>query len=88
MIPLMKNTFINEMQTKEELSKFISGAKKLSMGEQCAKFEQDFATVQGVKEGVLFHSGSSANLAMIQALKNLDKLKEGDKIEFFKGAVN
>jgi CDP-6-deoxy-D-xylo-4-hexulose-3-dehydrase len=76
----MKSTFLNEIGTREELAKFIDRAKKLSMGEQCAKFEQDFATFQGAEEGVLFNSGGSANLAMLQSLKNLGRLKDGDKV--------
>ena len=80
MIPLMKNAFLNEQETKEALAKFIVHAKRLSMDEQCAKFEEEFATFQGAKEAVLFNSGGSANLAILQTLKNLGKLKEGDKV--------
>ena len=80
MIPLMKNAFFNEQETKEELAKFIVHAKRLSMDEQCAKFEEEFAAFQDAKEAVLFNSGSSANLAMLQTLKNLGKLKERDKV--------
>ncbi len=80
MIPLMKSTFLNEQKTKEELAKFILRARKLSMDEQCAKFEEEFAAFQGAKNAVLFNSGSSANLTMLQTLKNLDKLKEGDRV--------
>ena len=82
MIPLMKSAFLNEHETKEALAKFILQARKLSMGEQCARFEEEFAVFQGAKEAVLFNSGSSANLAMLQTLKNLGKLKEGDKVGF------
>jgi len=80
MIPLMKSTFLNEQKTKEELAKFIIRAKKLSMDEQCAMFEKEFAAFQGAKEAVLFNSGSSANLAMLQTLKNLGKLKDRDRV--------
>ena len=80
MIPLMKNAFLNEQETKEALAKFIVHAKRLSMDEQCAKFEEEFAAFQGTKEAVLFNSGGSANLAMLQTLKNLGKLKEGDRV--------
>ncbi|HHG83682.1 MAG TPA: aminotransferase class I/II-fold pyridoxal phosphate-dependent enzyme, partial [Bacteroidetes bacterium] len=76
----MKNAFLNEQETKEELAKFIVHAKRLSMDEQCAKFEEEFAAFQGAKEAVLFNSGGSANLAMLQTLKNLYKLKEGDRV--------
>lgn len=82
MIPLMKNTFQNEYETKSELSKFIMQAEKLSMGEQCALFEKEFAQYQGSGEAILFNSGGSANLAMIQALKNLGKLKDEDRVGF------
>ncbi len=82
MIPLMKNTFINEIDTRKALAEFILQAKRLSMDEQCAKFEREFAKYQGAKEAVLFNSGGSANLAMMQSIKNLGRLKEGDKVGF------
>jgi CDP-6-deoxy-D-xylo-4-hexulose-3-dehydrase len=82
MIPLMKNTFLNEIQTREELAKFIIRAGRLSMNTECAIFETEFAVFQGSKDAVLFNSGSSANLAMLQALINIGKLKNGDKVGF------
>lgn len=83
MIPLMKSAFLNEHETKEELAKFILQSRRLSMDEQCTRFEEEFAAFQGAKdEAVLFNSGSSANLAMLQTLKNLNKLKENDKVGF------
>ena len=82
MIPLMKSAFLKEHETKEALAKFILQAKKLSMDQQCARFEEEFAAFQGAKEAILFNSGGSANLAMLQTLKNLGRLKEGDKIGF------
>lgn len=81
-VPLMKNAFINEDETKQALSNFILVADKLSMGEQCAKFEKAFAKKQKRKYGILSSSGSSANLAIIQALKNLGYLKDGDNVGF------
>lgn len=82
MIPLMKSTFLNERETKEELTKFIFQARRLSMSEQCAKFEREFALFQGAKEAILFNSGSSANLAMLQTLKNLGRVRDGNKVGF------
>jgi CDP-6-deoxy-D-xylo-4-hexulose-3-dehydrase len=82
MIPLMKNAFINEHETKRALADFIITADKLSMDEKCFEFERKFAERQGRKYGILFNSGGSANLCMLQALKNLGNLKEGDKIAF------
>jgi hypothetical protein len=46
-IPLMKNTFLREQETKEALANFIGSADKLSMGEQCRRFEEVFAAKQG-----------------------------------------
>ncbi|MFA4934069.1 MAG: DegT/DnrJ/EryC1/StrS family aminotransferase [Candidatus Omnitrophota bacterium] len=78
----MKSAFLNELDTKDALVKFILKAKKLSMGEQVVAFEKEFAVFQGVKNATLVNSGGSANLAMLQALKNLGRLKDGDKIGF------
>lgn len=82
MIPLMKNTFLNEHETKRALAEFILKTDKLSMGKECIGFEKKFAKFQGREEAVLFNSGGSANLAMLQALKNLGRLKDGDKVGF------
>jgi len=78
----MKNTFLNDLETREKLALFISEADKLSMHEKCAKFEREFAEFQGCKEAILFNSGGSANLSILQTLKNLGKLKDGDKVGF------
>jgi len=82
MIPLMKSAFLNEHETKTELIKFIQEARRLSMDEQCLKFEKEFAAIQGSRDAILFNSGSSANLAMIQALRNLGRINSGDRIGF------
>jgi CDP-6-deoxy-D-xylo-4-hexulose-3-dehydrase len=82
MIPLMKNAFLNEFETKKALADFILKTERLSMDTKCAEFEKTFAQKQGRKEAILFNSGGSANLALLQALKNLGRLKDGDKIGF------
>lgn len=82
MIRLMKSTFHQEEETKKKLCAFITRTKKLSMGDTCKKFENSFANYQQRKYALLFNSGSSANLALIQSLINLGKLKKGDKIAF------
>ena len=79
-IRLIKSTFYKELATKKALNNFILDSSKLSMGEQCLKFENDFAKFHDCKYGVLVNSGSSANLLLIQALLILGKLKKGDKI--------
>lgn len=82
MIPLIKNTFLNETNTKRLLSDFVLRADRLSMGERCFAFEREFASYQRRKEAVLFNSGGSANLALLQALKNLGRLTDGDRVGF------
>ena len=52
------------------------------MGEQCSQFESNFAEHQDRQDAILFNSGGSANLALLQALKNLGRLKDGDSVGF------
>lgn len=82
MIKLIKSTFYNEKETKRKLTKFISSATQLSIGNECQKFEKNFANYQGRKHCLFVNSGSSANLAIIQALLNLGKIKKGDAVGF------
>ena len=82
MIPLTRNAFLNDEQTRKELAAFILKTERFSMGEQCAEFERQFAAWQQSCEAVLFNSGGSANLALLQALKNLGRINAGDKIGF------
>ncbi|MBI5621225.1 DegT/DnrJ/EryC1/StrS aminotransferase family protein [Candidatus Gottesmanbacteria bacterium] len=82
MIPLIKSTFYNETDTKQKLCRFIGSAQKLSIGEECRLFERGFARYQGRKHCVFVNSGSSANLALIQALLNLGRLQKGDRVGF------
>jgi CDP-6-deoxy-D-xylo-4-hexulose-3-dehydrase len=82
MIPLMKQAFYNENETRKELAKFILSNNFLSIGENCFEFERKFAKSQKRNYAVLFNSGGSANFALLQALKNLEYLKTGDGIGF------
>jgi CDP-6-deoxy-D-xylo-4-hexulose-3-dehydrase len=80
MIKLIKSTFHNEADTKKKLVAFIEGAEMLSFGQQCQSFEENFANWQGRDHCTFVNSGSSANLAIIQALLNLGKIKRGDAV--------
>ena len=80
MIKLIKSTFYKERETKRALTSFINSAKWLSFGPECVKFEKNFAAYQKRKHCIFFNSGSSANLALIQALLNLEKIKQKDKV--------
>jgi CDP-6-deoxy-D-xylo-4-hexulose-3-dehydrase len=79
-IKLMNNSFINELETKKKLITFIKNAKKLSMDIQVANFEKKFSPIVNQKFSTFVNSGSSANLVLLQALKNLGYLKNKDKI--------
>lgn len=82
MIKLIKSTFYKEKETKNKLCAFIKNADMLSIGEECKKFEHSFADYQSRKYCIFVNSGSSANLAIIQALLNLGMLKKGDDVGF------
>ena len=82
MLPLMKNAFINEDETKKALAEFILHAPRLSMDKQCFDFEHEFSKVQHRNDAILFNSGGSANLALLQSLKNLGYLKENAHVGF------
>lgn len=82
MIKLIKSSFVNEEQTKKQLCDFIIDTDILSMNKECEKFEQAFAKWHNRKYAILFNSGSSANLALLQAIKNLNWLRINDKVGF------
>ncbi len=82
MIYLVKSTFYKESKTKKKLLEFIKKTKYLSFGKECEKFEKSFAEYQGRRHCVFVNSGSSANLALIQAVLNLGRLKKGDNVGF------
>lgn len=81
-IRLMQSTFYKEEETKKFLCDFIMRSEKLSMGENVSLWEEKFASWQQAKHAVGFNSGSSANLALIQALLNLGRIKKGDAVAF------
>lgn len=78
----MKHTFLREGHTKEALIEFLRTQDRFSMGNECLRFEKGFAQFQGRKFAVLFNSGGSANLALLQGLKNLKKIETGDTVGF------
>jgi CDP-6-deoxy-D-xylo-4-hexulose-3-dehydrase len=82
MIKLIKSTFYEENKTKKQLADFILNTEMLSFGKECIEFEKKFAKYHDRKHSIFVNSGSSANLAMIQALLNSGKLKRGDNVGF------
>lgn len=82
MIKLVPSLFYREAETKEALCRFIARTTQLSIGPECEKFEEAFSRYQERTHCVLFHSGSSANLALVQALLNLGTLQQGAEVGF------
>lgn len=81
-IPLVRSALLHERQTRTELAAFIAGHGRLSMGQECEAFELAFAAFLSTSDAVLLNSGGSANLAALQALLNLGRLKRGDRVAF------
>ena len=69
-------TFIDRLK----LALFIITSSKFTKGEVTSKFEKSWSNWQESSYSVFVNSGSSANLLMVAAIKELYKLKEGDKI--------
>ncbi len=82
MIKLIKSTFYHERETKKRLIEFIKSAQYLSFGQECELFEKNFAKFQNKRHCIFLNSGSSANLAIVQAMLNLNKIKQGDLVAF------
>lgn len=79
MYSLASTTWDNEeIQVATEL--LMSG--KLTMGKKVREFEEIFANYIGTKYAVMFNSGSSANLAMIAALRYVknSRINDGDHV--------
>jgi CDP-4-dehydro-6-deoxyglucose reductase, E1 len=81
-VPLVRDAFPDEIEVRQKLAHFIRDPNRLSMGHQCQVFEQRLAHWLGRTDAVLFNSGSSANLAMLQAALNLGWLRAGDCVAF------
>jgi len=79
-INLMKSTFYKEKEIKRKLCDFILDTEILSMNKYVKQFENDFSKWQQTDNSVMYNSGSSANLALIQSLLNLNRLKKGDNV--------
>ena len=79
MYPLASSTW-NDEEILVATDLLKSG--ELTMGQNVKEFEEQFAKYVGTKYAVMFNSGSSANLAMLAALKYVknSKLTDGDHV--------
>ena len=62
------------------LSKYILKTKKLTQGKEVVKFESQFSKWNKSKYSIFVNSGSSANLLIVTAAKELFKWKNNDEI--------
>ena len=65
---------------KLSICKFILCSSKYSKGEQVKKFERKWGEWLGTKYNVFVNSGSSANLLIVDAIKEKYNLQKGDKV--------
>lgn len=72
-VKLVKDTITNG--EIDDLCKWLSTYPKLTKGPLTEEFEQKWSEWQGTKYSVFLNSGSSANLAMLYALKISNRLK-------------
>jgi CDP-6-deoxy-D-xylo-4-hexulose-3-dehydrase len=82
MIALQSQPFVAPDEMRRRLVEFVGSADRFTCGPNVAEFERLFAAWQGRKHAVCVNSGSSANLALIQAELNLSRLKPGDTVAY------
>ena len=61
----------------DALVHFIRGKEKFTQGPRIREFEQAYAKWMGSKYCVMVNSGSSANLLVIEAVKELEEWQDG-----------
>lgn len=60
--------------------KFILTTKRFTYGERVKQFENEWSQWLGAKHSLFVSSGSTANTLLVSAVKDLYKLKDGDKV--------
>jgi CDP-6-deoxy-D-xylo-4-hexulose-3-dehydrase len=76
--PLMKDTI--SFRDKFEMIKFILTTKKFTNGVKVKEFEQKWNEWLGSKYSLYVSSGSTANLLLLDAVKEKFQLSDGDKV--------
>lgn len=76
--PLMKNSIT--WMDKLRLVKFILTSNKYTNGDNVKKLEKAWSKWLGVKYSLFVSSGSTANLLLIAAVKELYKIPNGSKV--------
>lgn len=76
--PLMKDTIT--FSDKMKMIKFILTTKKFTNGVKVKEFERKWSDWLGSQYSLFVSSGSTANLLLLSAIKELYKFKDGDKV--------
>jgi CDP-6-deoxy-D-xylo-4-hexulose-3-dehydrase len=71
---------IIKFKEKKKLAKFILKTNRFTQFKEVKNFEEKYSKWQGCKYSVFVNSGSSANLLIIQAAKEIYKWKSDDEI--------
>ena len=82
MIRLQVQPFCRQQAVRARLAGYVLEGDRFSCGPLVAQFELELAAWQGRTRAVCFNSGSSANLALIQAMLNVGLLKRGDSVGY------
>jgi CDP-6-deoxy-D-xylo-4-hexulose-3-dehydrase len=85
LLPLASTTWSDD-EIEEAIKVLRSG--KLTMGDRVRQFETQFAKYLGTQFAVMFNSGSSANLAMLAAVRLLKGHSERQRPNFLVPAVS
>ena len=75
----LQENVIGESETSLLVS-FVREAPRLTQSDNVQRFENDFSKWQGSEFSVFVNSGSSANLLLVSALKELNGWSEGDEV--------
>jgi len=76
--PLMGETIT--FMDRLKMAHFALTAKKFTFGEKVKQFENEWSEWLGAKHSLYVSSGSTANFLLVAAVKELYKLKAGDKV--------
>ena len=76
--PLMGETIT--FMDRLKMAHFALTAKKFTFGEKVKQFENEWNEWLGAKHSLYVSSGSTANFLLVAAVKELYKLKAGDKV--------
>jgi CDP-6-deoxy-D-xylo-4-hexulose-3-dehydrase len=76
--PLMGETITFADRLK--MAHFCLTAKRFTYGEKVKQFEQEWSKWLGAKHSLFVSSGSTANFLLVAAVKEMYKLKDGDKV--------